>query len=78
MVVAAPAVGQLEGRPPGDQRARGHELVGDLAVDALGDKLRDSGGAGGGTCHRPLVEAVAAIAEAIARTLVGSGDEPIE
>jgi hypothetical protein len=35
VMVAAPAARRLEGPPAGDDRSGGHELVDDLAVDAV-------------------------------------------
>jgi hypothetical protein len=77
VVVAAPAARRLEGSPAGDDRPGGHELVDDLAVDAArtADRLEVDVTA---ARHRPLVQAVPAVTEAVIRSLVGPGDEPIE
>src|SRR6266540_3008101 len=76
VVVTAPAAGRLEGPPASDDRAGGHELVNDLAVDAA----RTAHGLEIDIAarHEPLVQAVPAVAEPVARSLVGAGDEPVE
>jgi hypothetical protein len=56
VMVAAPAAGRLEGPPAGDDRASGHELFHDLAVDTA----RTAGGlkVDAAARHRPLVQTV--------------------
>src|SRR5207302_11050288 len=71
-----PGARRLEGPPAGDDRAGGHELVEELAVDAR--RTADSLVVGIGIRQEPLVEAVPAVAEAVVRSLIGSGDEPVE
>src|SRR5918996_1320824 len=76
VVIAAPAVRELEGSSASDDRAGGHELVDDLAVDAA--RPPDGVEVEVAARHRPLVQAVPAVAEPVARSLVGAGDEPVE
>ncbi len=76
VVVAAPATGRLEGPPTGDDRAGGHQLVHDLAVDAA--RTADGFEVDVAVLHRPLVQAVSAVAEAVVRSLIRPGDEPVE
>src|SRR5438270_5289470 len=74
MMVAAPAASKLKGPPPSDDRAGGHHFVEDLAVDACRTPHVRVIGAPQG----PLVQAVPAVAEAIARALIGPSDESVE
>jgi hypothetical protein len=76
VVVAAPAASRLEGSPAGDDGPGRHELVDYLGVDA-GQAARDCL-VGVGTRQRALVQAVPAVAEPVARSLVGPGDESVE
>src|SRR3954451_10824475 len=77
VVVAAPAASGLERAAAGDNRPSRHELIDDLAIDAPGtawNTILD----GLGTGKDPLVEAVTAVTEPVARSGVGPGDETIE
>src|SRR6266508_831733 len=76
VMVAAPAAGRLEGPPAGDDRASGHELFDDLAVDTA----RPAGGLEVDVAarHRPFVQTVPAVAEPVARSLIRPGDESVE
>jgi len=71
-VVAAPAISGLEDPPAGDDRAGGHELIDDLAVDAA--RTADGLEVDVAARHRPFVQAVPAVTEAIVRSLIGPGD----
>src|SRR5829696_3245870 len=67
VVVAAPAARRLEGSSAGDDCAGGHELVDHLAVDSA--RPADRVEVDVARRHHPLVEAVAAVAEPVARSL---------
>lgn len=67
MVVTAPAACGFEGPAAGDDSPGGHELVMDLAVHALP-----------GIGQHPRVQPVSAVAQAVVRAFVGSGDESVE
>jgi hypothetical protein len=72
-----PAAGRLEGPSAGDDRAGRHELVDDLGVDA-GQAARKRLVVSAGTRQAPLMQAVPAVAEPVARSLVWPGDESVE
>jgi hypothetical protein len=76
VVVAAPEARGLDGPPASDDRPGREELVHDPAVDAG----QVAGGflAVGLGIQRPLVQAVAAIAEPVVRSLVRPGEESVE
>src|SRR5215204_1081245 len=76
VVVTAPATGGLEGPAAGHDRTGGHELVEDLPVDARG--TRDTLVAPVRAREDPVVEAMPAVAEAVPRSCVRPGDEPVE
>jgi hypothetical protein len=74
VVVATPAARGLEGPPAGDDRAGGHELVDDLAVD--GPRTADGFEVDVAVRHCPLVQAVAAVAESVSGSFVGPAMNP--
>jgi hypothetical protein len=77
VVVAGPPLRRLEGAAAGDDRAGRHRLVHRLAVDAL-RPTRHAAVLGRGAGEDPLVQALAAVAEAVVDPLVGAGDEAIQ
>src|SRR5205085_10419840 len=77
VVVAGPTARGLEGPPAGDDRPGRHALVDYLAVDA-GQAARDCLAVGVGASQEPLVQAVPTVAEPVARSLIGPGDESVE
>ena len=75
MVVAAPAVGELEGPSADDHRPCGHDLVHDLAVHAVqaADDLLVTFGC---VRQKPLVQAVPAVAEPLPGPSLGPAMNP--
>src|SRR5215212_12226704 len=57
-------------------RPSNRELVDDLAVDAA--RAAHGLEVDVAACHRPLVQAVPAVTTAVVRSLIGTGDEPVE
>jgi hypothetical protein len=71
VVVAAPAARRLERPSTGDDRAGGHELIDDLTID--GARTADGLEIDVAVRHRPLVQAVPAVAEGVVRSLIVPG-----
>jgi hypothetical protein len=76
VVVAVPVAGGLDRAAAGDDRPRRHELVHHPAVGAA--EIHELPDTGVGVRQGPLVEAVAAVAEAVVDALVGPCDESVE